>query len=100
MTFDCICIAVVQRVIQRSHKLSKKDLTVTLYNEDKEKMAEDFSCTVEVTGDSIAFDKEIMEVYFENTKKSGGGKITKIEVMEEARMTLISFAEKRGKKYI
>ena len=71
-----------------------------MYNEDKEEMAEDFSCTVEVTGDSIAFDKEIMEVYFENTKKSGGGKITKIEVMEEARMTLISFAEKRGKKYI
>jgi len=93
----CVCFPVVQRVMQRSHKVSKKSLTVSLYLEPKEEPAEDFSCTVEVTGGSIAFDKEMMELYFENTKKSGGGNTTKIEVMEEAGVTLITFEEKRGK---
>ena len=68
-----------------------------MYREPNKEPAEDLSCTVEVTGGSIALNKEMMELYFENTKKSGGGKTTKIEVMEAARVTLITFEEKRGK---
>ena len=80
--------------------MSKKKLTVSVYEEQSEEPSEDFSCTVQVSGGSVVLDKDMMELYFENSKKSGGGKITNIEVMEGAGMTLITFEDQKGKSKI
>ena len=92
-------IAVVERVMQRPHTLSKKSLNVSLHVEEEDEPCEDFSCTVEVSGGSVVLDKEMMELYFES-KKAGEYSITKIEVMKEMGGTLITFKEQRGEKFI
>ncbi|KAL8618042.1 hypothetical protein ACOMHN_021762 [Nucella lapillus] len=92
--------AVAERVLQLAHTLSRKQLTVTAEQPqpqeqtDGEKPTEDFSCTVQVSGGDVAFDVEMMDLYFENAKKSGGGKIEKIEVLEETGVTLVTFEER------
>ncbi|XP_070210414.1 protein mono-ADP-ribosyltransferase PARP14-like isoform X2 [Littorina saxatilis] len=95
--------AVVERVLQRPHTVSKKTLILSVHDEHAQQPeeqhtedTEDFSCTVEVSGAGDTVDEEMMELYFESTKKSGGGKIKKVEVLEDRGVTLITFEDKKA----
>ena len=44
--------------------------------------------------------KDILEMFFENTKRSGGGEIKQIAMNEESGRAIIHFADKTGKNIL
>ena len=50
-----------------------------------------------VTGLKPSIGKDILEMFFENTKRSGGGEIKQIEINEESGRAIIHFADEAGK---
>ena len=87
----------VDQVVQHRHSVSKRSLTVfAVADEQRDETSDDITCTVAVSGGDAAMDEEMMEIYFENRRKSDGGPITKIEVLQEAGMTLVTFQDAEG----
>ena len=54
--------------------------------------------TVRVTGLKPTLSKDILEVYFESKKRSGGGDIEDIVIMTGKGEALITFEEPEGKR--
>ena len=50
-----------------------------------------------VAGLKPSIGKDILEMFFENTKRSGGGEIKQIEINEESGRAIIHFADEAGK---
>lgn len=87
-------------VLEHEHMLLKKKLRVSIHTETiPVEQPVSTSCTIEVRGGEIVADKEVMELYFENPKKSGGGEIQKIEVDQESCVAYITFTEDKGEIY-
>ena len=55
-------------------------------------------CAVLVTGLKPSTEKDMLELFFENTKRSGGGEIKHIEMNEKSGRAIIHFADKAGKR--
>ncbi|KAK3598396.1 hypothetical protein CHS0354_019799 [Potamilus streckersoni] len=72
----------------------KKQISVEEYVEDVEEEKEKKSCrTIEVHGFAENTQEEVLEMYFENSKRSGGGQVT--SVVTEGGVALVTFADER-----
>ncbi|XP_076461058.1 uncharacterized protein LOC143293737 [Babylonia areolata] len=71
----------------------KKSKLLQMQASPKHQPAEDIDRTVQVSGGDVAMNEELMKLYFENTRSSGGGPIFRTEVKEDAKVTLITFEE-------
>jgi hypothetical protein len=96
---------VASNVVQRTHTVAGKTLTATLHKDEggdapTPDSGEEDLCTVQVSGGPVVLDEDMMELYFENTNKSGGGTIKKMEMQEDAEITLITFEDPAGTNLI
>ncbi|XP_076461057.1 uncharacterized protein LOC143293736 [Babylonia areolata] len=91
-------------ITEVEHQSSKEDQAVDFDMRQKSKPfqmqaspkhqpTEDIDRTVQVSGGDVAMNEEVMQLYFENTRLSGGGPIFRTEVKEDAKVTLITFEE-------
>jgi hypothetical protein len=97
-------VTVVAEVLQRQHCLLKTDLQVFSYVAPQRRTKESPALTahlppasIEVLDiDATMFSEEILRLYFESTKKSGGGMIKSFEMIAEERKALITFDDPIG----
>ena len=95
------------KLVQHNHNFSGHQLRVSKINLQtnetvKKAMATQdpkSSCAVFVAGLKPNIEKDILEMFFENTKRSGGGDIKQIEINEKSGRAIIHFTEKAGKRY-
>ncbi|KAK3598392.1 hypothetical protein CHS0354_019795 [Potamilus streckersoni] len=79
----------VDRVLKKQPLLFlKKQISVEEYVEEKE---EPPSCTIEVQGFVKNTTEDMLEMYFENSKRSGGGEV--VGVVIECGVALVTFAD-------
>lgn len=77
--------------------MARKSLTASIHNvQSPEEKSPAQSCTVEVRGGSIV-EEELLQLYFENSKKSGGGPIKSFRVDGESSVAFITFEDETGK---
>ena len=115
--YTCFSLIVVEDILERgNHRLREVDLFVTrvpveeLNNEQEEEEEansgdeENFETQGEVTANAIlvgglhpSTDKEVLGLFFENTKRSGGGEIKDIQMHQESGRAIIWFAETTSK---
>ena len=101
----------VEKILEHgNHKLSEKDLIVSaapaevLNDENKEsegrKVNDEKIRTnaILIEGLDSAFEREMLELFFENTKRSGGGEIQNIKMYQKSGRAIIWFAEDEGRK--
>ena len=96
-----------ETVLQHNHVFSGHQLRVSKVNPRanetvKKAMAsqdQKSQRAVLVTGLKQNIEKDILEMYFDNTKRSGGGEIKQIEINEKSGRAIIHFADKTGKRY-
>ena len=92
---------VAARVAQRTHKIVGQDVEVQLVPQPVVTTSEqlypplDVMDTVLVKGLSTTHDESVLNLYFTNKKKSGGGEVTSIAIKEE--IAYISFIDPEGK---
>ena len=78
-------------VLKKKHYLKGTELKVLLYTPKDEGM----NRKIIVTGVNNSCETEMLEMYFENKRKSGGGEIEKFEWINES--TIITFKDVEGK---
>ena len=57
----------------------------------------DDSCKIKVTGLTGACDEDLLVMFFENKKRSGGGEVKKLEMMRSLGEALITFVDPQGR---
>lgn len=78
--------------------MARKSLTASIHKvQPPEEKSPAQSCTVEVRGGSIVEEEELLQLYFENSKKSGGGPIKSFRVDGESSVAFITFEDETGK---
>ena len=116
--YTCFSLIVVEDILEHgNHRLRDADLFVTrvpveeINNEQEEGEAnsgdeENLEAPGEVTANAIlvgglhpSTDKEVLELFFENTKRSGGGEIKDIQMYKDSGRAIIWFAETTSKSY-
>ena len=80
------------RVLQRQHELAGRTLTLVAVNDVSEEMV----IEIEVSGFSSAVHEDILKMYFESTKMSGGGKIQNFQMDRAANTAIMTFADQSG----
>ena len=55
------------------------------------------SCKVKVTGLPHACDEDLLVMFFENKKRSGGGEVKELEMMHSLEEALITFVDSQGR---
>ena len=115
--YTCFSLIVVEDILEHgNHRLRDADLFVTrvpveeINNEQKEEEEansgdeENLETAEEVTANAIlvgglhpSSDKEVLELFFENTKRSGGGEIKDIQMYQDSGRAIIRFAETTSK---
>ena len=99
-------------VEKAQHRLGHEDLSIAAFIEKEdpnetenleEKLPEDLKDAKEtkailVEGFNAKTNQEMVELFFENTKRSGGGEITDIKMCQGLGSAVIWFAESSGKK--
>ena len=99
-------------VEKEEHRLGYEDLSIAAFIEKEnlnetekleENLPEDLKDTIEtkailVEGFNAKTNQEMVELFFENTKRSGGGEITDIKMCQGSDRAVIWFAESAGKK--
>ena len=100
LTFAYFCVvSVVKRVCGRSpHLIGKQSFEVCAYspNLDPEVLRQRQRCVVKVTA-SFELDEDYLEMYFESHRRSGGGEIADIDIIDQQRVALITFSDHEGK---
>ena len=100
----------VNRVLAKAPLLyNKKQIKVEVFQADddntegaesgEEQEAESDGCTIEVRGYKDTTSQDTIEMYFENTRRSGGGELEKIEEDEDEGMYLLTFESKEGLEF-
>ena len=104
-------MTVAKRIVEREqHKIGNKTIAVTLH-EPKDKTRRQCSsshsdeeesplCTVKVSGISKVESMETLQLYFENSKRSGGGALVEFEVYKEDDTAFLTFEEEQGRIYL
>ena len=103
--FDTFNSTAVNRVLKKSHSLSGCNLTV------KEKKGGALDMTdsaaqphlnkaIEVSGFKSDVSEEMLMMYFENTRRSGGGDILEIQMNARTNNTIITFEDPTGKRMV
>ncbi|XP_025093181.1 uncharacterized protein LOC112563487 isoform X3 [Pomacea canaliculata] len=83
-----------ENVTHRPHTVGKKSLIASLHKvQSPEEKSPAQSCTVEVRGGSIVEKEELLQLYFENSKKSGGGPIKSFRMDAESSVAFITFED-------
>ena len=103
-------LPVAHRVVERGqHKVAGTTVEVSLYEPVRgqrknakvvgEEEDEAPICSIKVKGISRVHSLDTLEYYFENTRRSGGGTITKFETYEEEDFAYVTFEEENGKLF-
>ena len=87
------------------HKLAGHELKVSALITDPERKKADESagkdsqatCAILVEGIDSNTGKDVLEMFFENKKRSGGGEIERIQMFPKDGRAIIRFADKEGK---
>ncbi|KAL3864768.1 hypothetical protein ACJMK2_006424 [Sinanodonta woodiana] len=97
---------VVSSVLEREHTVDGQSLTVTLHVPKKKPSAMEVEeeedeplCTIEVRGYKT-MSEDTLQMYFENTKRSGGDEIIKFELIKTDRIIFITFASEEVAKNV
>ena len=109
ITYICVTfciIPVIDRVIQRKHKLGGKTLTVQKVMEDEtdeDETDEDetdeeqgLPATLKILGFKPSTHEDVIQMYFESTKNSGGGEIQQFQMSKSRDSVLITFTDPSG----
>ena len=98
-------MTVVKRIVERGqHKIGNETIVIPLH-EPKDKIRrhshsdeeESQLCTVKVSGISKVESMETLQLYFENSRRSGGGTLVEFEVYKEDDIAFLTFEEEQGK---
>lgn len=73
---------------KQNHKINQTKISVSRWQRPEQK-------TLKVSGLAPSANGEMIELYFENEKKSGGGSVTKVQMLEEG-SALVTFQEEEG----
>ena len=101
MTMIVLILAVVDTVLQKDkHVLDGAILKVTASNNmrclsDREEAKE--SRVIEVRGLAAGTTKDSICVFFENTRRSGGGKVEHVDHMPEQGIAIVTFVKVESK---
>lgn len=86
--FSCIS-SDAERVLAKSdHEIKKTKIKVSRWRRPEQR-------TLKVSGLPPLVEEEILELFFENEKKSGGGNVTKVQILNEG-SALVTFEEEKG----
>ena len=88
-TFKCfIYILVVERILSKTPlKLAGRELLISPFIQEP---------MIRISGISSQISVDTLELFFENTKRSGGGDIESIQMVEADEAAIITFADKSG----
>ena len=95
----------MDRVLQKSHSLSGYDLTI----KERKQGAPDSNDSegqphekkaIEVSGFKSSTSEEMLMMYFENQRRSGGGDIVEIQMNVKTNKATITFQDPTGKQMI
>ena len=99
-----IISAEAERILQhKEHDLSGHELQVSRVPPHDPETKNNTNCNttspraVLVQGIKPSVGRNVVELFFENTKRSGGGEIEQIEINQKSGRALIHFAEEAGK---
>ncbi len=86
---------------QNKHTLDGVTLSVTAYNStcglpDKEDAQE--SRTIEVTGLAPTTTKDSIAMFFENTKRTGGGEVEHVDFKPDLGIAVVTFVKAESKR--
>jgi len=77
---------------QTNHVLSKRTLTLTLLDTWPHLT----SCAVKVTGFKDVINEDIVKLFFESGKRSGGGEIDELVIDEDSKSVVVVFHSREG----
>ena len=88
-TFKCfLSVIVVERILSKTPlKLAGCDLVISPFIRKP---------MVRISGISSQISVDTLQLFFENTKRSGGGDIDSIQMVEADEAAIITFGEKSG----
>lgn len=81
-------------VCKRTHILSGFTLKISALGIPLDSVK---SCAIEVKGLSEGATEELLEFYFDNARRSGGGAVNKVFLKKETRSAIVVFEEASGK---
>ena len=94
-------IAVTDRVMQQKHKLGGKTLVVQKVMEDDtdedETYEEEPPAALKISGFKPSTHEDVLQMYFESKKKSGGGDIDQFEMSKAKDSVVITFKDPSGR---
>ena len=79
----------------REHKMSGSELSVRVLESLTEDLR-DQECAVRVSNIAARLSREFLECYFENERRSGGGKIEDISYSQSTGVAVITFNDPQG----
>ena len=85
-------IVVAERVCHQTHQLSNVTLDVTML----ESQPDVDVCAVQLSGITSSHTKDLITLYFENSKRSGGGLIDEVIVDADKGTAVITFASSQS----
>ena len=97
-----LCITVVKNVLERHEasplKMKKKEIQIEVnYRQSDESEGGIEVSAILVTNLPPNVTDQQIELFFENSKKSGGGEVQKVEYDKEARSAIVTFKDVEGK---
>ena len=95
-----LAFAAVRRVCARSHNLQGSNVQVEPYSCDLDPdfLPELQPRTLQILFPDEMIDEETLELYFESSKRSGGGDISEIRIDRSAKCAFVTFKDPQGKK--
>ena len=104
----CLCVmtvlvSAVQTVLKQNHKINGKPVTVSLLTTSRSStkaegsdLATPETCSVEVKGLGADTNEDTIQLYFENTRRSGGGPVEEFKYKQGSGVAIITFKEAEG----